>query len=279
MSNSYTPNIGLAMPASSDRTWNVPVNGNCAALDALAPVGSLAVIPTEFPSASLNVHVAAGQFVKQDGTVGTFAGATSQSLMSSGTWYLYLDGTNSWAVTVAATYPTTPHVRLATVVTGSSTITSITDNRQCFMVCGSIADGVNLTLGTATGTQIATAATQKLGFYGATPVVQPSGTTDLRTALINLGLYANGGATPLNLNGGALTVGSETIADGGSVAVGMTTGTQIGTATSQKLGFFGATPVAQQTMGAMTASGSWTAVEQGMLQTVWNLLRTFGFGS
>ncbi len=206
MSNSYTNNVGLAMPATGDRTWNVPVNGNCATLDGLAPVGALAVIPTEFPSASLNVHVAAGQFVKQDGTIGTFAGATSQAVTSSATRVLYLDGTNSWALTVAAAYPTTPHVRLATVVTGSSTITSITDNRQCFVVCGSIADGVNLTLGTATGTQIGTSATQKLGFFGATPVNQP-------------------------------------------------------------------------TMGAATAGATWTNTEQGMLNAIWTLLRTLGLGS
>ncbi len=44
----------------------------------------------------------------------------------------------------------------------------------------------------------------KLGFFGATAVVKPTSTTDLRTALINLGLYTSGGATPLNLNGGDL---------------------------------------------------------------------------
>jgi hypothetical protein len=63
----------------------------------------------------------------------------------------------------------------------------------------------NIVLGTTTGTKIGTATTQKLGFYNATPIVQPSSTTDLRTALINLGLYATGGATPLDLNGGAFT--------------------------------------------------------------------------
>src|SRR5271157_3657238 len=101
MPNTYTSNVGLAMPATGDRTWNVPVNGNCATLDGLAPVGALAVITTEFPSASLNVHVAAGQFVKQDGTIGTFAGASSQGLSSNLTRYLYLDGTNSWVLTIA----------------------------------------------------------------------------------------------------------------------------------------------------------------------------------
>ncbi len=91
-------------------------------------------------------------------------------------------------------------------MTGSSTITSITDNRQCFVVCGSIADGVNLTLGTATGTQIGTSATQKLGFFGATPVNQP-------------------------------------------------------------------------TMGAATAGATWTNTEQGMLNAIWTLLCTLGLGS
>ena len=39
MANTYTPNVQLAMPAAGDRTWNVAVNGNAQALDALAPVG------------------------------------------------------------------------------------------------------------------------------------------------------------------------------------------------------------------------------------------------
>lgn len=44
-----------------------------------------------------------------------------------------------------------------------------------------------------------------VGFYGGTPVARPTSTTDLRQALIDLGLYTTGGATPLNLNGGTLT--------------------------------------------------------------------------
>jgi hypothetical protein len=279
MANTYTPNVALAMPASGDRTWNVPVNANCATLDRLAPVGNLCVTTTETPSASLNVRVAPGSFLKQDGTIGTYGGAVSQAVTSMATRVLYLDGLASWNLNMAAAYPSTPHVRLATVATGTSTITSITDNRQCFMVCGSIADGVNWSFGYSSGTQIGTATTQKLAFYGAAPIVQPSGTTDLRAALINLGLYASGGASPLNLNGGTLTAGSATIADAGNIAVGTTTGTQIGTAPTQRLGFFGATPVVQQTMGAAAASGSWTSVEQNMLQTLWNVLRALGFGS
>jgi hypothetical protein len=174
MSNTYTPNAKLAMPATGDTGWAVPVNGNCALLDALSPVGGLAVTTTEVPSASLNVAVAAGTYIKQDGTIGTFAGAPSQPVGASSTQVLYLDLTNSGALAVAAAYPTTAHVRLATVVAGATSISSIADNRQCFDVVGSWADGVNITLGSATGTQIGTTPGQKLGFFGKTPTTQPT---------------------------------------------------------------------------------------------------------
>jgi hypothetical protein len=61
-------------------------------------------------------------------------------------------------------------VRLAIVLTGTATIT---DTRVAFRVIGAFADGVNLARGSITGTQIGTAANQKLAFFGATPVVQP----------------------------------------------------------------------------------------------------------
>lgn len=68
-------------------------------------------------------------------------------------------------------------------------------------------DGTNIPTGSTTGTKIATSSTQKLGFYGATPIVRPSaigapsgGATQdaesrnainsIRTALTNLGLTA-----------------------------------------------------------------------------------------
>ena len=175
MSNTYTPHVQLAMPATGDRTWNVPVNGNAQILDSLAPVGALAVVTTEVPSATLNVHVAPGNYLKQDRTVGTYAGSTSQSMMASTTNFIYLDLTNSGSLTVNTTgFPTTAHVQLATVVAAASTITSITDSRVAFQVIGAFADGVNLTFGTVTGTQIGTAATQKIAFFGKTPVVQPT---------------------------------------------------------------------------------------------------------
>lgn len=72
-------------------------------------------------------------------------------------------------------------------------------------------DGSDLVLGTTTGTKIGTATSQKLGFFNATPIVQNTSTTDLRTGLINLGFFATGGASPLNLNGGAFIAGTATV--------------------------------------------------------------------
>jgi len=45
-----------------------------------------------------------------------------------------------------------------------------------------IADALNVSVGTTTGTKIGTATTQKLGFYNATPVVQPAAVADATDA-------------------------------------------------------------------------------------------------
>jgi hypothetical protein len=127
---------------------------------------------------------------------------------------------------------------------------------------GTLSDGSNIAVGTTTGTKIGTATTQKLGFFNATPVVQPGVTTDLLDSLQSLGLIASGaGNTPLNLTDGAfecgtLTSSTHTFDDAANIAVGTTTGTKIGTATTQKIGFYNATPVAQ---GAAVADLTITA--------------------
>lgn len=59
------------------------------------------------------------------------------------------------------------------------------------------------------------------------------------------------------------STGLITIANGKNVAVGTTTGTKFGTSASQKIGFFNATPVAQQNTTGTTAgftAGAGTAV-------------------
>jgi hypothetical protein len=185
MATSYTSNTKLGKPALADRNWNVPLSANIDLLDSLAPIGGLCVTAAEVPSASLNVCVAAGKYQKRDGTVGVFAAAASLTLAPSQTSWLYLTDGGVLTVSISG-YPATSHVRLATVVTGPATVTGITDDRVVCSVVGTDAlpflplaggtlnEGANVALGTAAGTQIGTATTQKLGFWSATPVVRPS---------------------------------------------------------------------------------------------------------
>lgn len=127
---------------------------------------------------------------------------------------------------------------------------------------GTMDEGANIATGTTTGTKIGTATSQKIGFFNATPVVQQTVTTDLLDALQALGLIASGaGNTPLNLTSGAFQCGAitsdtHTHNDGTNIVVGTTTGTKIGTATTQKIGFYNATPVVQ---GAAVADITVTA--------------------
>ena len=46
-----------------------------------------------------------------------------------------------------------------------------------------------------------------------------------------------------------------------------------------KIGFFGATPVVKQTLGVTTAGATYTSTEQGMLQRVYDAIRTYGLGT
>lgn len=107
------------------------------------------------------------------------------------------------------------------------------------------ADAKNIAFNTTTGTKIGTSTFQKIGFYNATPVVQTTGSTDVLAGLVTVGLRAASSNPPLNLGTGAITCGNLTHGDGTNVIVGSTTGTKIGTATTQKLGFWNVTPVVQ----------------------------------
>lgn len=124
-------------------------------------------------------------------------------------------------------------------------------------------DAVDIELGTTTGTKIGTATTEKLGFFNATPIVQPVTTTDIKVALVNLGLLASG-ASPLDLGSAALGSGTHTFADGTNIVFNTTTGTKIGTDPTQKLSFFNATPIVQP---ANTTDIKTALVNLGLLAT------------
>lgn len=74
--------------------------------------------------------------------------------------------------------------------------------------------------------------------------------------------------------------GDIKLAGGVDMILSTTTGTKIGTGTTQLLGFYNATPVVQPTSsGAATAGGTYTATEQAMLQEVYDAVRALGLMS
>lgn len=144
-------------------------------------------------------------------------------------------------------------------------------------------DGVDLAIATTTGTKIGTASTAKIGLYGATPVDQAANTEDLKDVLVALGVIATGGATPLNLDSGAITagdantLGSLTITDAKDVTIGTTTGTKIGTAATAKVGFFGKAPATQAAVITVDTSDTSATNISPAIASVIAALKTFGF--
>jgi hypothetical protein len=276
MSTSYTTNALLQKPARSDRNWDTPLSANFDAIDAMSAIGRLLVTPTEVPSTTLHVRVTSGTFRKSDGTLVSYGGTSSQALTGSATNYLYL--TDAGVLTVNTTgFPATFHVRLATVVTTSSAVSTVTDSRVFTVSSGGSNNSLYLTLaandsggvvtvnlGTTNGTILGGGATDKLAFWGATPATQPANTVEIVSLLSAAGLRATGGNPPLNLGSGAVTCGAlnaggtVTVTDAQNVVVGTTTGTKFGTAANQKIGFFGATPAAQPSGANEAAVGALT---------------------
>lgn len=226
MATTYTTYVGLPKPAFGDRNWHTPILAAINGLDALAPVGALAVQLKEVPSASRNVKVSAGAYIKADGTFASYAGTSSFTVTASGTRYLYL--TDGGTLTDGTAWPGTDHVRLAVVVTGASTITSITDARAPFRSTGAgggsylplsggtmsgdtaYAAGADLIFDASSGSKIGTATTQKIGFWNATPVVQPASAN--QAALTD----STGGDVSDSTLGDADTSSALTVSSGGS---------------------------------------------------------------
>jgi hypothetical protein len=130
----------------------------------------------------------------------------------------------------------------------------------------SLADTSNIVLGTGTGSKIGTATTQKLGFYNATPVVQPALTADLLDSLQALGLVASGaGNTPLDLSSGALAAGAlsstgaiTTSSASGGIGYATGAGGTVTQATSKSTGVTLGRPTGRITMHNATLNAATT---------------------
>ena len=221
VSTSYTAKAGFPIPQLNDLNWHLPIQSLIASLDSQAALGPFCVTASDpgtvsaLPSTTLGVSVGGGVFLNASGNLTSFTGG-STTLSASTATKVWLD--DSGILYTGTSYPSgTQILQLATVTTGTASVTAISDDRILWRSYGgssagyvskagdTLGDGSNYVLGTTTGSRIGTSSTQKLAFYGATPVVQASNTSDLRTALINLGVVASGGANPLNLNGGTLS--------------------------------------------------------------------------
>jgi hypothetical protein len=112
-------------------------------------------------------------------------------------------------------------------------------------------------IGTTTGT---------IGFFGTAASVKPTSTTDLRAALINLGLYTTGGATPLDLNGGALTAATVSATTTVTAGTGITATTGNITASTGNL---------VSTLGSVSAATTVTA-GTGITATTGNIVASTG---
>lgn len=150
------------------------------------------------PSATQSTDVLFGMAARGFGT-SQWTTASSASI--------FMQATENFTNTTAGT-----NIIFSATVTGSltkNTVATMTGNSI------TIGDAIDMPLGTTTGTKIATATTQKLGFFGMTPVVQQAAATDLATALSNLGLRAAGATFGLTTSGNSAFSGLFSVGTGG----------------------------------------------------------------
>lgn len=138
MASTYTTRIGLEKYGYGDYpgTWQTRLNAASDLIDSLSAVGSLAVRLAEVPSSTLNVSVASGSFRASTGLITNYAGISSFAVAASTTTCLWLTDAGVLASGTAFPADTVIAVRLATIVAGASTVTSITDARVPWQSAG-----------------------------------------------------------------------------------------------------------------------------------------------
>jgi hypothetical protein len=104
--------------------------------------------------------------------------------------------------------------------------------------------GAVTNIGNATGT---------VGFFGVTAAARPGATTEIKAGLSLMGLLTDGGATPLNLDGGAMTSGALTSTGNTALATTAASTAALGNS-SGTVGFFGSAGATRVTQGAITNS-------------------------
>jgi hypothetical protein len=123
----YLANSGVPRAIFRELDWHLVLQGIADLIEqALGPL-AVTLPPAERPaSTTRNVRVAPGTFINAAGAHVDYAGETI-TLAAGTTRHLWLD--DAGFLIVGAAWPATRHVRLAVVVVGVATITSIADRR------------------------------------------------------------------------------------------------------------------------------------------------------
>jgi hypothetical protein len=197
---SPTPRIGLSRPALDARDWHLPLDANCDVIDAIAPVGDLAVLPAESPSASLNIKVAEGWYADAGGALTEFAGDSSFALTASATNYVYLDAAGALTANTTG-FPTTNCLPLAVAETDGSTVISITDRRVAFAPVGTAGGGAPIGASYVTLATSSTLTAERVLTAGAGITITDGGAgSTVTVALTSPVSIANGGSGQATAN-------------------------------------------------------------------------------
>lgn len=214
MANAYTVGIGLAEPANNDPSWGTTLNADLTLLDAQAALGALAVQTVEHPSASLNIAVSAGSFRKGDGSIVTYAGTTSQACTTAVTNYVFLNDSGTLAVNTTG-FPTSC-MRLATVVAGATTITSVTDARIPWAMAGVGTPTIAAGTGAGTSPTVSVTGNDRGGQISVTAGTTPTASATVATVTFGQAFSAAPRAvilTPAGANSAPLSGNAQVYVD------------------------------------------------------------------
>lgn len=181
------------------------------------------------------------------------AGGVAMTVISSGTdENLTINAKGTGTVTINGTATGAITLGAATGVTGALTVTSA--GASSLAVGRQGATNPTIKIDSSAATCVTGISVTSAAAAGGVAVAAISSGTDE-----NLTINAKGAGT-VTINGtatGQITLGANVgITDAKNIVLATTTGTKIGTATTQKLGFWNVTPVVQPTASADTTTGA-----------------------
>jgi hypothetical protein len=188
MPDTFTAGRNLRKLAAGDTGYAALWAATLDQIDGCAAVGALAVATAETPSASLNVKVAAGSFRRGDGGIVSYAGTASQAMTPSATNYCYLNDAGTLVVNTTG-FPANC-VRLATVVAGTTTITSITDAQVVLALAGAGTPTIAAGTGAGTTPTVAVTGSDRAGLISVTTGTSPAASAIVATVTFSVAFGA-----------------------------------------------------------------------------------------